>query len=125
MDNLNAALTGKKLNDLRSDDPTKGSNLIEPTKDEIIAILTALKGGTSHTEIKQNIRRRVYETRQRPATRTVKDSEGKDVKEEYQEDYEHLVSAHGFSFGQIREIDKARLAKISELTPTPDEPIGI
>ena len=83
----NLDFKNKKLDDLRVEKPAGGSNLIEPTKKEIDLILAALKGGMSHQEIKKTIRR----------------TEG-DAK-------------LGFSFGQIKEIDKARIAKISELTP--------
>ena len=90
MKNLKSALTGKKLADLKSVDPTKGSNLIEPTKKEIGLILTALKEGVSHTEIKRDIRR---------ATGS---------------------SKLGFSFDQIKKIALARLSKITELTLEPE-----
>jgi hypothetical protein len=87
MENLESALADKKLADLQTVKTESGSNLIEPTKDEIGLILDALKDGKSHSEIKKTIRR----------------TDG--------------TSKLGFSFGQIKEIDEARLAKIVELTP--------
>ena len=86
--------------------------------------------------------RTVQVTKTRPATRTVsqpkldkdgneeKDAEGKtvmeDVEEEYQEEYQedkvekyqYQLYSRGFSYGQIKEIDLGRQAKIAELTPT-------
>lgn len=123
MQNLDPALAGKQLADLKKPDVAKGSNLIEPTKTEIETILTALKDGLSPQEIKKNIRRVETETRQRIAVRTIKDGEGKDVQEEYQEDYEYRLEAKGFSFNQIKKIDTARKTKIAELTPKPVEEV--
>lgn len=90
MENLAEALEGKKLEDLKGTDPTTGSNLIEPTKEEIESILTALKEGKSYSEIKKTIRR---------------DEDG---------------GKKGFSFGQIKQIDLARKEKIAELIPAPE-----
>lgn len=74
------------LDDLTSTkEVTKVSNLIDPTTKEIKSIVTALKEGKSYKEIKKEIRRK----------------EG--------------VSNKGFSFGQIKEIDIARRAKIASL----------
>lgn len=91
MENLSKALEGKKLEDLQTADPTVGSNLLEPTKAEIETILTALKDGKDYKEIKKTVRR---------------DADG---------------GKKGFSYGQIKEIDLARQAKIVELTPNPEE----
>lgn len=98
MEQLDAALTGKTLEDLKVDKPTTESNLLEPTKAEIELILTALKDGKSPQEIKKTIRR-------------------------VEMDGENQKSAKGFSFDQIKQIDKARLAKVFELTPKPVEEV--
>lgn len=88
MENLDAALTGKKLEDLTPNEkPTGGSNLLEPTKAEIESIIAELKKGTPYSVIKKTLRRTVGE------------------------------SKPGFSYGQIKEIEAAWKAKIVELTP--------
>ncbi len=91
MKNLSAALKDKTLEDLSVTDASGSSNLIEPTKTEIGKILTALTEGKDYKEIKKTIRRTNGE------------------------------SKLGFSYGQIREIDLAREAKVSELTPVVEE----
>jgi len=89
MENLDKALKSKTLEDLVAVKEAKKSNLIEPTKAEVESILTALKEGKEYKEIKKTVRRK---------------KEG---------------SAQGFSYGQIKEIDMARHAKIAELAPEP------
>jgi hypothetical protein len=90
MDNLEAALEGKKLVDIAPVE-TGGSNLIEPTKVEIEAIIAAFKDGKDILEIKKTIRR----------------TEGD--------------ASLGFSMDQLREIKTAWEAKIAELSPNPEE----
>lgn len=92
MENLTKALEGLKLEDLKKEDSTTESNLIEPTEAEIKLIIAELQAGKEYKEIKKTIRR------------------------------EEGISKLGFSYGQIREIDLAREAKIAELTPK-EEPI--
>jgi len=99
MENLDTALASKKLEDLEPVSTAVQSNLIEPTVAEIEAILTSLKEGKSYGEIKKTVRR-------------VIEKEGKQT------------SAQGFSFGQIKEIDMARLNKLNELTPKEDVEIS-
>jgi hypothetical protein len=94
MKNLTTALTGKKLEDLKVVKAEKVSNLLEPTKKEIESILVALKEGKEYKEIKKEIRRV---------------AEG---------------SAKGFSYGQIKEIDMARLEKIVKLSPKVKEEVS-
>ena len=86
MKNLDKALEGKKLEELKTIKSIGASNLIEPTQAEIELILAALKDGKSYKEIKKEIRREVG------------------------------VGKQGFSYGQIKEIDLARQEKIVELT---------
>lgn len=90
MENLENVLSTKKLEDLKPVAPKAVSNLIEPTEAEIGLIVDALSAGKEYKEIKKTIRR---------------EAEG---------------SAKGFSYGQIKEIDMARQAKIAELTPEPE-----
>lgn len=85
MENLSTALEGLELSDLQATKPAKTSNLIEPTVEEIRAIITALKDGVSYKDIKKTIRR---------------DVDGAKL---------------GFSYGQLKEIDLGRQAKIAEL----------
>ena len=92
MENLVTALKSKKLEDLVATKVAKETTLIEPTQAEVEEIITALKEGKSFGEIKKTIRRVVKK-------------EGKQI------------SAKGFSYGQIKEIDLGRNAKIVELTP--------
>ena len=96
MENLDTALVSKKLEDLVAEKPTTNSNLIEPTQAEIDLIITALKEGKPYGEIKKTVRR-------------VEEIDGKQI------------SAKGFSIGQIKEIDLARQAKITELTQVDEE----
>lgn len=96
MENLDKALTGKKLEDLQVVEKTKKSNLLEPTKEEVEQILAALVEGKGYGEIKKEVRR-------------------------VEMDGETQVSAKGFSYGQIKEIDMARQAKIVELSPKVEE----
>jgi len=91
MENLDAALSAKKLEDLETKVVSSDSNLIEPTVEEIELIIAALVDGKSYSEIKKTIRRVEME---------------KDVQ----------ISAKGFSYGQIKEIDLARLASLEKLT---------
>ena len=90
MDNLTAALADKKIEDLKFDIEYSTSNLIEPTVDEINLILAELANGTSYKEIKGSVRRFI-------------------------KDGDNQVSAQGFSYSQIKEIDEARKAKVIEL----------
>jgi|SaaInlLV_10m_DNA_2_1039722.scaffolds.fasta_scaffold122760_1 hypothetical protein len=90
MKELEKALKEKKLEDLKKVKTDSGSNLLEPTQAEIESILTALKDGKSYKEIKKEVRREVG------------------------------VGKQGFSYGQIKEIDMAREAKVTELTPKDD-----
>ncbi len=121
MKNLQTALNGKTLADLTADRPAGGSNLLEPTKTEIEAIMALLKLGKSHEEIKQTVRRFLFETRTRTATRAAKDADGNDIQEEFEEEYQHQLSGQGFSFGQLNEIERGMKAKIAELTPVPKD----
>jgi hypothetical protein len=91
MENLAKALEGKKLSDLVKTSKEKGSNLIEPTKEEIEQILSLLQEGKEYKEIKKTVRR----------------VEGD--------------SKFGFSYGQIKEVELGRLEKIKELTPVVKE----
>ncbi len=94
MKNLSAVLTDKTLEDLIPAETTGSvSNLLEPTKIEIQKIMDALKAGKSHKEIKQTIRRNA------------------------------CGAKPGFSYGQIKEIELAIQAKVTELTPEPEETI--
>ncbi len=96
MENLDKALTGKKLEDLVVAPVAKKSNLIEPTKAEVETIIGLLKEGKNYKEIRMTVRR-------------------------IEEKGEKQVSAKGFSYGQIKEIELAMEAKIVELTPAPEE----
>jgi len=87
MKNLAKALKSKTLADIQPVKTTSVSNLLEPTEAEINSIITALKAGTSHQEIKKTIRRDVGGAKP------------------------------GFSYGQIREIELGVKEKITELTP--------
>ena len=91
MENLDTVFKDKKLEDLVVAVPVKESTLLEPTLAEKKAILAGLVEGKSYKEIRKSVRR--------------VDMDG-----------EKQVSAKGFSYGQIKEIDMARLAKIAELT---------
>lgn len=91
MENLDKAIEGLKLEDLKTENEVK-TFTIEPTKEEIETIIGHLKDGKEYSWIKKNVRR-------------VVEKDGKQI------------SAQGFSFGQIKEIDLARTAKIDELTP--------
>jgi len=55
MENLTAALDGKKLVDLQKAAVAKGSNLIEPSKEMIEQVLSNLKDGKSYLEIKSTV----------------------------------------------------------------------
>jgi hypothetical protein len=91
MENLDTVFEGKELEDLVVVAPAKELNLLEPTLEEKEAILAGLVAGKSYKEIRKTVRR-------------------------VEMDGEKQVSAKGFSYGQIKEIDMARLAKIAELT---------
>lgn len=92
MENLDIVLEDKKLEDLKAVAEQPKTTLIEPTQEEIEAIIVLLKEGKAYNEIKKTVRR-------------VIEKDGKQI------------SAQGFSYGQIKEIDLAREAKIVELTP--------
>ena len=96
MENLEIALIDKKLEDLKSDVSGVATFQIEPTKEEIETILGHLKEGKDYKWIRRNVRRIVM----------------KDAKQ---------VSAQGFSRQQIQDIDRARQAKIVELSPKEEE----
>ena len=91
MENLETALASKKLEDLQVVQETANTTLLEPTKAEIETIIIALKDGISYKDIKTTIRRTVGKGKQ------------------------------GFSYGQIKEIDLARQAKIAEITAPVEE----
>ncbi len=96
MENLDAVLSTKKLEDLKlTTKEAKGSNLIEPTKAEIELIVTELLKKTPYSIIKKTIRR-------------AKDG-----------------GSYGFSYGQIKEIERGISDKRIELTPKPEllEPV--
>ena len=94
MENLSKALTGKKLEDLVATKVAKESNILEPTKAEVEQIIVLLKEGTPYKVIRKTVRR--------------VEMSGKDQ-----------VSAKGFSYGQIKEIELGMKAKVVELTPKP------
>jgi len=98
MKNLSSALKDKTLEDLKPEATGSVSNLIEPTKGQIETIMGMLKEGKTYSEIKKTVRK-------------ITKKDGKQV------------SAQGFSFAQIKEIDLARKAKIAELTPEPEEEV--
>lgn len=91
MENLEKALLSLSKEDLIEVKEAPKSTLIEPTEDEIKSIICALKSGLSLKEIKKTIRR--FEL----------DEDG------------NQLSAKGFSDEQIKEIDEARLKKVSDL----------
>jgi hypothetical protein len=91
MDNLSKVIESLKLEDFQVEEK-EVSNPIEPTEDEIKVIVDALNVGKSHLEVKKEVRRVEY------------DGKG------------NILSAKGFSFEQIKEIDDARKAKFAELT---------
>ena len=92
MENLDKALKSKKLEDLVIEPKTKVSNLLEPTQAEIEQIISLILEGKPYKEIRKSIRRVVM-------------------------DREIQVSAKGFSYGQIKEIELGVENKITELTP--------
>jgi len=92
MENLQTVMEAKKLEDLQVAAKSPATTTLEPTAEEIETILVALKEGKDHRAIKKTVRR-------------VIEKDGKQV------------SAQGFSFEQIKEIDDARKAKIAELMP--------
>ena len=94
MENLDKTLTGKKLEDLVVAPKVKVSNVLEPTEAEIEQIFTLLQAGTPYKEIRKTVRRVVM-------------------------DKDKQVSAKGFSYGQIKEIEMGIKAKIVELSPKP------
>jgi len=94
MENLTKALSAKKLEDLVVALKVKESTLLEPTKVEIEAIIVLLKEGKLYKEIRKTVRRVVM-------------------------DGETQVSAKGFSYGQIKEVEMGMKAKVIELTPKP------
>jgi len=64
MENLVSTLTSAKLEDLKPDaKATGGSNLIEPTAEELGLIMADLKAGKTYKEIKQTRRRTVGESK--------------------------------------------------------------
>jgi methionine aminopeptidase len=96
MQNLDAVLLDKKLEELArfaKVEPT--SNLIEPTKAEIEAVIAMLREGREYKEIKKAVRR------------VMTDKDG------------GQLSAKGFSYGQIREIELGMDARIAELAAKP------
>ena len=123
MKNLDTALTGKKLTDLQADKLVGGSNLVEPTKVEIEAIMSALKAGMSPSEIKKTIRRWEKDGSPLPQIEVdvilaLSDEQRKAQKPERAA---QKITAKGFSSEQINLINEARLKKIAELIPTPKE----
>lgn len=96
MENLDTALDGKKLEDLVAEKPAKESTLIEPTKAEVEAMIALLKEGASYKNIRMTVRR-------------------------VEMDGEKQLSAKGFSYGQIKEIELGMQAKIVELSPEVEE----
>ena len=86
-------LDGMTLEDLTPVVEERESNLIEPTDEEKLQIVELLKQGVSHKRIKKEVRR------------VEEDAEGKQL------------SAKGFSFGQIKEIELVWRAKLAELRP--------
>ena len=94
MKNLEAALSEKALSDLVATKAAPATTLLTPTVGEIETILSHMKEGKDYKWIKKNVRRVITEG-------------------------DRQISAKGFSVGQIKEIDEARRAKISELTPAP------
>ena len=94
MENLTKALSAKKLEDLVVAPKVKVSKILEPTEAEIEQIFTLLQDGTPYKEIRKTVRRVVM-------------------------DKDKQVSAKGFSYGQIKEIEMGIKAKIVELTPKP------
>lgn len=59
LQNLGAALAGKRLVDLEPTVPVGKSNLIEPTKAEIESMIAAFKQGRDIKWIRKNVRRAV------------------------------------------------------------------
>ena len=137
MENLDKALSAKKLEDLVAEVPAKEPNLLEPTQAEIEQIITLLKEGKSYKEIRMEVRRVEEEERtrmvqkEREATRKVPNPEynaetnpdvDQEIDETYMEQYEEeeayqfQLSAKGFSYGQIKEIELGMKAKIVKLT---------
>jgi len=98
MENLSKSLEGKTLEDLQTVSKAGVSNFIEPTQEEIELILAALAEGKGYSEIKKTVRR-------------------------VEMAGETQISAKGFSYGQIKEIDLARHVKIKELIPEPVEEV--
>ena len=96
MENLSKALTGKKLEDLVATKVAKESNILEPTKAEVEQIIVLLKEGKPYKEIRKTVRR-------------------------VEMSGETQVSAKGFSYGQIKEIELGMQAKIVELSPVVEE----
>jgi len=90
MENLDTVLADKKLEDLVTVKPVKKSNILEPTEAEIELIITAIKEGKAYKEIRKTIRRVVM-------------------------DGEKQISAKGFSYGQIKEIELRMNDKVTEL----------
>jgi len=113
MKNLEKALKGKKLEDLVSTVNNVEVTLLEPTEAEVGQILNLLKEGKTFREIKLAVRRTETEKRMRPKYKEVEGEQVADGEEEY----DFQISAQGFSYGQIKEIDLARQAMIAELTP--------
>lgn len=142
MKNLSTALKDKTIEDLQSEVQTASSNLIEPTKALIAQVLEMLKDGKSYREIKLTVRdiktekrNRIVE-KEREATRMIPNPEynaetnpevPQEIEETYtekyeeEEQYDHQLYSRGLSYGQIKEIDLARQAKIAELTQS-EEP---
>jgi|TARA_Y100000034_G_C6905929_1_gene420362 uncharacterized protein YqgV (UPF0045/DUF77 family) len=81
-------LNGKTLEELQSTETVKGaSNLIEPTSDEVLAVVEKLREGVAHKDIKRTVIRE-----------------------------EKSGAKLTLSYSQIKEIEKAWLAKIAELS---------
>ena len=119
MKNLATVFKDKTLEELVIKNEKPKVEPLEPTLAEKRAILAALVEGKTYKEIKKEVRRVEKEKRTRPKYKQVVDSETgmAETVEDGTEEYDHQLSAKGFSYGQIKEIDMARLAKIAELTP--------
>lgn len=88
MKNLTSALNDKTLSELEPVEKVSGkSNLIEPTKVEIMAMIAKMKEGKNDKEVKKEVRR---------------SKDGAQL---------------GFSYAQIKEVRVGWMTKLAELGP--------
>ena len=92
MENLDIALSSKKLEDLVVVPTAKATTKIEPTKAEIEQIIALLLEGKTYKEIRMTVRR-------------------------VEMDGDKQLSSKGFSYGHIKEIELGIENKVKELTP--------